>query len=117
MKLFLILFLCRELYMALMGLYLLKHKNVCNVAQWYGKICTTMIDAGVFILRFPGIPYQAANIIIIVMGIVSLLNYLFDAPLTSLQLVINGISILLFAAVCFLFSCPISILIFSRKEY
>lgn len=55
--------------------------------------------------------------IIIVMAIVSLINYLFDAPLTLLQLVISGISLLLFAVICFLLSCPISILIFSRKEY
>lgn len=76
MKLFLVLFLCRELYMALMGLFLLKHRNVCNGAQWYGKVCTTMIDAGVFILLFPGIPYQAANIIIIVMTICLLVTWL-----------------------------------------
>lgn len=69
MKMFLLLFVCREIYMGAMGLYLLKKKHVCNGAQWYGKVCTTIIDAGVFILLFPGISYQAANAIILLMMI------------------------------------------------
>lgn len=67
MKMFFALFICREIYMAAMGLYLLKRKKVCNGAQWYGKVCTAIVDAGVLILLLPRISYQAANIMIIVM--------------------------------------------------
>lgn len=76
MKMFLLIFLCREIYMAVIGLYLLKKKKVCNGAQWYGKVCTMIIDVGVCLLLLPGIPYQAANIMIIIMIISVLFTWI-----------------------------------------
>lgn len=76
MKMFLLIFLCREIYMAVIGLYLLKKKKVCNGAQWYGKVCTTIIDVGVCLLLLPSIPYQAANIMIIIMIISVLFTWI-----------------------------------------
>lgn len=76
MKMFLLIFLCREIYMAVTGLYLLKKKKVCNGAQWYGKVCTTIIDVGVYLLLLPSIPYQAANIMIIIMIISVLFTWI-----------------------------------------
>lgn len=76
MKMFLLIFLCREIYMAVIGLYLLKKKKICNGAQWYGKVCTTIIDVGVCLLLLPSIPYQAANIMIIIMIISVLFTWI-----------------------------------------
>ncbi|MDO4306119.1 MAG: phospholipase D-like domain-containing protein [Eubacteriales bacterium] len=76
---FLILFLLKEIYMSAMGLYLIKKKNIRNGAQWYGKICTAVIDVGIAaLLLFPELPYKKANIVILVMMafmFFSLMNY------------------------------------------
>ena len=80
MVLFLIFFVCKELYMGTMGLYLKKKKNVWNGAKMYGKICTVIIDVGTFfLLLFPQLPNTVANMIIFVMMIVmcySLIRYI-----------------------------------------
>ncbi len=65
---FFILFLIKEGYMGIMGLYLLKKKNVRNGAQWYGKICTAVMDVGILILLlFPDLPYKTVSVIILLM--------------------------------------------------
>lgn len=46
---FVLLFVVKELYMGLMGLYLMK-KNIIYGAQWYGKACTMIVDIGCVIL-------------------------------------------------------------------
>lgn len=55
--------------------------------------------------------------IVIVTSIVSLINYLFGHTMTTLQIIVSGVGILMLAAVCFLLSCPVSISIFHKKEY
>ena len=66
MKVFLILFLLKEIYMGIMGLYLIKCKHTWMKAQWYGKICTALVDVGIFVLLLlPNLPYTIADIIII----------------------------------------------------
>ena len=68
MLLFLILFLCKETYMGVMGLYLKKTRNVWNGAQWYGKICTIVVDVGTLVLLFfQQMPEKLANLLIVVM--------------------------------------------------
>lgn len=63
-------FLLKEGYMLLMGLYLKKKKHVWNGAQWYGKICTGVLDVGLFaLLLFWNIPQWAANLIMAVMAV------------------------------------------------
>ncbi len=65
---FFILFLIKEGYMGVMGFYLLKKKNIRNGAQWYGKICTAVMDVGILVLLlFPDLPYQVANFMIFLM--------------------------------------------------
>ncbi|MCI5648585.1 MAG: CDP-alcohol phosphatidyltransferase family protein [Fusicatenibacter sp.] len=65
MKLFILIFLAKEIYMACMGLYLIKVKKSLNGAQWYGKVCTAFVDAGVLILLFlPDLPGIAGNSVI-----------------------------------------------------
>lgn len=68
MRLFLAIFLAKELYMGLMGLYLIRKGKGVNGAQWYGKVCTTIVNAGVVILLIlPEIPLRAANAVAIVL--------------------------------------------------
>ena len=67
MYIFLIIFLIKEIYMAIMGLDLMK-KNVIKGAILQGKICTVVIDVGIFILLlFPKMNYSIAYIIMAVM--------------------------------------------------
>lgn len=62
MRLFLAIFLVKELYMGLMGLHLIRKGKGVNGAKWYGKVCTTIVNAGVVILLlFPRMPIQAIN--------------------------------------------------------
>lgn len=68
MKLFLTFFIIKEFYMGIVGLYLIKKKQVWSSAQWYGKICTGVIDIGIFVLLlFPNLPAEGATILLLVM--------------------------------------------------
>ncbi|MBQ8559287.1 MAG: CDP-alcohol phosphatidyltransferase family protein [Tyzzerella sp.] len=49
---FVVLFACKEIYMGVMGLYILKKYGKMNMAQMFGKICTTVLDVGVLVLLF-----------------------------------------------------------------
>lgn len=77
---FLVLFILKEIYMSVMGIYLIRKKNLRNGAQWYGKICTAVIDVGIVaLLLFPNMSYKKANfLILLMMGfmVFSLVNYL-----------------------------------------
>lgn len=65
---FLVVFLAKELYMAAMGMYLIKRNRGVNGAEWYGKLCTTIVNVGVVILLFfTDISNAAANGVILVM--------------------------------------------------
>lgn len=76
---FLAVFLFKECYMSCMGIYLIKKKHVRSGAQWYGKICTAVVDVGVaLLLLFPELPEGTANGVIWVMLVFmffSLINY------------------------------------------
>lgn len=80
MWIFLALFVCKETYMGLMGMYLIRKKQMWTAAQWHGKICTGVMDIGIFILLlFPGIPYRTAYTLMFAMMILmvySLLRYI-----------------------------------------
>lgn len=65
MIIFLVLFILKEVYMAIMGLYLIRKRNFWTPAQWYGKITTAIVDVAVFaLLLIPEIPDKAANCVI-----------------------------------------------------
>ncbi len=80
MKILLAFFICKELYMGIMGLYLLKKKDYHYGAQWYGKICTAVMDVGIFImLLFPQLDYRIVFVLfVIMMGLMllSLVKYI-----------------------------------------
>lgn len=75
----LMLFIVKEFYMGIMGLYLKKKYSFWYGAKWYGKICTVIIDVCVFaLLLFQGISTDTATILIGVMMIcmvISLVMY------------------------------------------
>lgn len=74
---FVILFACKEFYMGIMGLYILKKYNKMNMAQMFGKVSTVLLDVGVMILLFfTSISGDAANLIIAIMIVVAVLAWI-----------------------------------------
>ncbi len=75
-----IFFFFKQSYMGIMGLYLKKKKNAWNGAKWYGKICTGILDVGIFtLLLFPNLPDTVSTTLIIIMLIsmlYSLIRYM-----------------------------------------
>lgn len=60
----LMVFLVKELIMAVVGAYMLKKGHRMNGAAMHGKICTTILDITMFILLvFPDISYMVVNIL------------------------------------------------------
>ena len=49
---FLVLFICKEFYMGVIGLYILKKYHALHGAQIYGKVYTWVVDVGVMALLF-----------------------------------------------------------------
>ncbi|MDD6615728.1 MAG: CDP-alcohol phosphatidyltransferase family protein [Lachnospiraceae bacterium] len=68
MKVFFAVFLIKEVYMSVMGMYLLRVKNSLNGARWYGKLCTAVVDSCILILLFlPKLPADVSNTMILCM--------------------------------------------------
>ena len=64
MWIFLGIFLVKELYQGLMGLYIIKKKNFVQAAKWFGKFSTGGIDMTFFaLLLFPNIPNHVVSIL------------------------------------------------------
>ncbi len=62
----LIFFLLKEVYMAAMGIALIRKGRKVTGALWYGKVCTCLLDAGILILLFlPGGSFLVSNFLII----------------------------------------------------
>lgn len=60
-----LLFLAKEIYMGIMGMVLLHKGFEMPSAQWYGKICTGVLDGVIFILfLFPNLPTVFVNVLI-----------------------------------------------------
>ena len=74
---FLVLFVCKEFYMGLMGIYLLKKYQKLNAAQMYGKIYTWVVDMGVMaLLFFANMPTGIANGIVVFMIVVLIATWI-----------------------------------------
>ena len=74
---FLVLFVCKEFYMGVMGLYLLQKYQVINGAQMYGKIYTWVVDLGVMaLLFFSKMPIGVANGIVLFMNSVLVITWI-----------------------------------------
>lgn len=50
LRLLLGVFLCKELFMGVAGAYMMTKGRRMNGAQWYGKICTAVLDLVMFLL-------------------------------------------------------------------
>lgn len=53
----------------------------------------------------------------LVMGLTTFINILFPAPMTTIQIILGGVMILVSALVVFIFSCPLTICVYRKKEY
>lgn len=53
----------------------------------------------------------------LVMGLTTSINILFPAPMTTIQIILGGVMILVSALVVFIFSCPLTICVYRKKEY
>lgn len=80
MQVFFGVFLCKEIYMAVMGVYLLQVKSSLNGAQWYGKVCTAIVDVCILLLLFmPELSETISNTIVsgmIALEIFAVMKYL-----------------------------------------
>ena len=64
MWIFLGIFLVKEVYQGLMGLYIIKKKNFVQAAKWFGKFSTGGVDMTFFaLLLFPTIPEHVVKIL------------------------------------------------------
>ncbi|MBS6195760.1 MAG: CDP-alcohol phosphatidyltransferase family protein [Clostridiales bacterium] len=79
MMVLLIIFLCKEGFMGIVGAYMLKKGYRMNGAQMHGKICTAVLDLVMLIvLVLPEISFLAVNILVcisVVFMLVSLYRY------------------------------------------
>ena len=61
----------KEGYMAVMGVRFLRRGAMLDGAQWFGKVCTAVLFAGLMLLfLFPALPLAAVNTLIAVMMLV-----------------------------------------------
>ena len=76
----LLVFLVKELYMAVMGIYMLKKGKKMDGAMWCGKVCTTILYTAMFLLiLFPNISIFSANVLMlicIIFMLYSLISYI-----------------------------------------
>ena len=73
--------LCKEGFMAVAGAVMLRRKKKLGGAMWFGKVCTAVLYAVLFLLLLlPGIGTTAANVLIAVCGIFLLFSFLMYIP-------------------------------------
>lgn len=53
----------------------------------------------------------------LVMGLTTFINSLFPTPMTTIQIILGGSIIFVWALLAFIISCPVTTYIFRRKEY
>ena len=81
MRAVLVLFVIKEGFMAVMGAMLLPRGKKLDGAMWFGKVCTAVLYAVLFLLLLlPGIGTAAADVLIAVCGIFLLFSSLMYIP-------------------------------------
>lgn len=81
MRAVLVLFVIKEGFMAVMGALLLPHGKKLDGAMWFGKVCTAVLYAALFLLLLlPGIGTAAADVLIAVCGVFLLFSFLMYIP-------------------------------------
>ena len=77
----LVLFVIKEGFMAVMGALLLPRGKKLDGAMWFGKVCTAVLYAVLFLLLLlPGIGTTAANVLIGICGAFLLFSFLMYIP-------------------------------------
>ena len=72
-----ILFLAKEMYMGVIGLYLMRKRGLVCGAQRFGKVCTAVLDGGVVVLLlFPGMPLLLSNLLLMMLMIVVIITWI-----------------------------------------
>lgn len=73
-------FIAKELFMAIAGLYMLHYHQKMDGAMWYGKVSTFMFYvAMIVLLLWPMIPMMYANVLIIVCSLFLLFSFVMYA--------------------------------------
>ena len=81
MRAVLVLFVIKEGFMAVMGALLLPRGKKLDGAMWFGKVCTAVLYAVLFLLLLlPGIGTMAANVLIGICGAFMLFSFLMYIP-------------------------------------
>ena len=81
MRAVLVLFVIKEGFMAVMGALLLPRGKKLDGAMWFGKVCTAVLYAVLFLLLLlPGIGTTAANVLIGICGAFMLFSFLMYIP-------------------------------------
>ena len=81
MRAVLVLFVIKEGFMAVMGALLLPRGKKLDGAMWFGKVCTAVLYAVLFLLLLlPGIGATAANVLIGICGAFLLFSFLMYIP-------------------------------------
>ena len=81
MRAVLVLFVIKEGFMAVMGAMLLPRGKKLDGAMWFGKVCTAVLYAVLFLLLLlPGIGATAANVLIGICGAFLLFSFLMYIP-------------------------------------
>lgn len=81
MRAVLALFVIKEGFMAVMGALLLPRGKKLDGAMWFGKVCTAVLYAVLFLLLLlPGIGTGAADVLIAVCGVFLLFSFLMYIP-------------------------------------
>ena len=77
----LVLFVIKEGFMVVMGALLLPRGKKLDGAMWFGKVCTAVLYAVLFLLLLlPGIGIAAADVLIAVCGVFLLFSFLMYIP-------------------------------------
>ena len=81
MRAVLVLFVIKEGFMVVMGALLLPRGKKLDGAMWFGKVCTAVLYAVLFLLLLlPGIGTMAANVLIGICGAFLLFSFLMYIP-------------------------------------
>ena len=81
MRAVLVLFVIKEGFMVVMGALLLPRGKKLDGAMWFGKVCTAVLYAVLFLLLLlPGIGTAAADVLIAVCGVFLLFSVLMYIP-------------------------------------
>ena len=81
MRAVLVLFVIKEGFMVVMGALLLPRGKKLDGAMWFGKVCTAVLYAVLFLLLLlPGIGIAAADVLIAVCGVFLLFSFLMYVP-------------------------------------